>query len=154
MSKHLQLADLIIKKDEGFKEKPYYCSEGFPTIGYGRVVGKKNEPLPNIKTTRQDEQVYLNVKIASTAELLAKTYPNVWMRLNDVRRAVLISMAYQLGMAGVGGFKRMWAALGALNYTEAAKHMLDSKWYKQTPNRAKRNADMMVSGELDKYYRV
>lgn len=154
MSKHLQLADLIIKKDEGFEEKPYRCTEGFPTIGYGRVVGKKGEPLPNIKTTKQDEQVYLNVKIASTAELLAKTYPNVWMRLNDVRRAVLVSMAYQLGMVGVGGFKRMWAALGALNYSEAAKQMLDSKWYTQTPNRVKRNADMMMSGELDKYYRA
>jgi hypothetical protein len=42
----------------------------------------------------------------------------------------------------------MWAALKddkTPNYQTAASEMLDSRWAKQTPNRAKRMSDVMAS---------
>ena len=37
----------------------------------------------------------------------------------------------------------MWKCLSELNYVGASFEMLDSKWAKQTPNRAKSMAEQM-----------
>ena len=52
-------------------------------------------------------------------------------------------MVFQLGKTGVSKFKNMWKALSELNYVGASYEMLDSKWAKQTPNRAKSMAKIM-----------
>ena len=39
----------------------------------------------------------------------------------------------------------MWKALAEKNYIGASYEMLDSKWAKQTPNRAKSMAEQMKS---------
>ena len=47
-------------------------------------------------------------------------------------------MIFQLGETGVSKFKNMWKALEQSHpeYSTAASEMLDSRWAKQTPNRA------------------
>jgi len=50
---------------------------------------------------------------------------------------ILCEMIYQMGFAGVSKFKMMIAALQQNNFVEAGRQMLDSRWAKQTPNRAK-----------------
>ena len=52
-------------------------------------------------------------------------------------------MVFQLGRTGVKKFRNMWKALSEHNYIGASFEMLDSKWAKQTPNRAKDMADQM-----------
>ena len=52
-------------------------------------------------------------------------------------------MVFQLGKNGVSKFKNMWKALSELNYVGASYEMLDSRWAKQTPNRAKAMAKTM-----------
>ena len=54
-------------------------------------------------------------------------------------------MIFQLGKTGVSKFRNMWKALqqDPPNYKEAAVQMLDSRWAKQTPNRAKEMASHM-----------
>ena len=57
-------------------------------------------------------------------------------------------MVFQLGKTGVSKFRNMWSALKdetPPNYKKAAAEMLDSRWAKQTPNRAKRMSDTMAS---------
>lgn len=49
---------------------------------------------------------------------------------------VLVEMEFQLGAAGLRGFKKMWAALKRNDYEKAKAEGLDSKWAKQTPERA------------------
>jgi lysozyme len=55
-------------------------------------------------------------------------------------------MIFQLGGNGVSKFRKMWAALqeDPPNYFEAHVQMLDSRWAKQTPNRAKEMAGHMA----------
>ena len=48
-----------------------------------------------------------------------------------------------MGPAGVGKFKNMLLALQNQSYAEAAAEMLDSRWAKQTPNRAKKLSSQM-----------
>ena len=55
-------------------------------------------------------------------------------------------MCYQLGVTGVSKFKKTLAYLENFEYRMASKEMLDSRWARQTPNRAKRLSDII--GEL------
>ena len=35
----------LLEYEEGFRAKPYYCSEGFVTIGIGSLIGPKHADL-------------------------------------------------------------------------------------------------------------
>ena len=54
---------------------------------------------------------------------------------------VVIEMCYQMGLTGFSKFKKTIAFLRLNKFREAATEMLDRRWYKQTPNRAKRLSD-------------
>lgn len=147
----IETAKTILRADEGFREIPYYDTEGYPTGGYGFKLGKKGNPLPVTKFTLEESNKTLHQLCCelSTTLMRNKTYK----ALDVVRRATLLSMAYQMGMTGLYGFKKMWAALEAKDYETAAKECLDSKAARQAPNRFKRNAAMIESGILHAYYR-
>ena len=65
--------------------------------------------------------------------------------IDEKAQEIIIEMVFQLGRTGVSKFKNMWKALAELNYVGASYEMLDSKWSKQTPNRAKAMANQMRS---------
>ena len=56
---------------------------------------------------------------------------------------VMIEMCFQLGVSGFSKFKKTIQYLMTKQFEEAAVEMLDSKWYKQTPNRAKKLSDIV-----------
>ena len=58
-------------------------------------------------------------------------------------RDVIYEMCYQLGVTGVSKFKKTLAYIENSEYKMASKEMLDSKWARQTPNRAKRLSDII-----------
>ena len=60
---------------------------------------------------------------------------------------VIIEMVFQLGIGGVGKFKKLWSALDREDYGEASFQMLDSLWAKQTPARAGKLAGKMRSAK-------
>ena len=73
-------------------------------------------------------------------------YPDIWPKLNEVRKNVLIEMVFQLGKTGVSKFVKMKAALGKEDYHEAANQMILSRWYEQTTTRCVTLAGMMRNG--------
>jgi lysozyme len=145
---------LILRTDEGWSETPYYCTEQFPTIGYGFKIGEKHAPLPNIKMTREEGEKRLESHIESAEKTLSMhiNTRHVFNHLNDVRKAVLISLFYQSGFTGLLKFRKMWIALEAQEYELAATECLDSLAAKQAPKRFARNAYMLRTGELHAYY--
>ena len=54
-------------------------------------------------------------------------------------------MAYQMGVNGVMGFRKMLGAIVNGNYRLAAQEGMDSRWANQTPNRAKRLMDRLAN---------
>ena len=67
--------------------------------------------------------------------------------IDEVAEEIIIEMVFQLGKTGVSKFRNMWKHLSALEYASAASEMLDSRWAKQTPNRAQSmSADMAALG--------
>jgi lysozyme len=153
----IDLASKIIKLDEEsnkFKERPYYCSEKYPTIGWGFKCGEKNAPLPLITMAKEAGDKKLESLIVAHDKNLREhiNTRHIYPSLNDARQAVIISMAYQLGFAGLLKFRKMWVAIERQDYVDAANQIMDSLAARQTPNRYKRNAEMMRTGKILQYY--
>lgn len=133
-----------LRRDEGTRETAYQDHLGFWTIGVGRLIDSR-KPGAGL---RPDEIDYLlKNDIADRVQALTKALPMLFPKLDEARQGVLVNMAFQLGTAGLLGFKSTLALVAAGKYSEAAEQMLKSKWATQTPARAKRLAEQMKTGE-------
>jgi lysozyme len=142
----------LIKYEEGWREKPYRCTEGYPTIGYGFRIGPKNADMKLYQFTlpKAAGDIWLNVLLSETESDMYKR-ENIAAALDAcsqfrARYAVLQSMAHQMGVDGLSGFKNTLKAIANRDWSSAAAGMLDSKWARQTPERAQRHAEQMRTG--------
>ena len=129
-------------RDEGVVRHAYEDSLGFLTIGVGRLIDSRRGG-----GLAPDEIEYLltNDVIEKSKQVLAAL---PWTtKLSRPRFAVLVNMAFQMGIGGLLKFKRMLGSIEDGQYSEAAMEMLDSLWAQQTPDRAKRLAKQMLTGE-------
>ena len=117
--------------NEGFRSKPYQCSEGVWTIGHGITWLTEEESL-HILTGRISQ---LHLKLLDDLDWYKDMPPEI--------QGILIEMVYQIGYSGVMKFKKMIANMIDKDWKGAATEMLDSLWAKQTPNRANRLADIV-----------
>ena len=124
----LSLLDRI-KEHEGFRARVYKCTEGYDTIGYGFAI--KDLVLEEDIA----EQILMD-KLDHLGKRIDKNFPWLETAPEEVRN-VLIEMAYQMGVSGVCKFKRALKYMEHHNWARASEEMLDSKWHRQTPNRAK-----------------
>ena len=117
-----------IKHHEGFRSKVYKCTEGYDTIGYGFAI----------KDLELDEDISERIlmrKLDNLMTRIGKTF--VWWRSADSTvKDVVVEMCYQLGVSGFSKFKKTIDHLENKRYGKASAEMLDSRWAKQTPNRA------------------
>lgn len=141
MSDDILLAEL--RRDEGVIPHAYQDHLGFWTIGVGRLVDKRKGGRLS-----DDEIDYLlrNDVARFAAELDLKL--SWWRTLDPVRQRVILNMAFNLGTAGLLGFKNTLAAVKAGQWDKAAAGMLASKWAKQVGKRAQRLAHMMRTGAV------
>lgn len=147
----------IIAFEEGFMSKPYLCSEGFVTIGLGTKLHKSKDMNPEdfpIRVSRKIAEEWLSTEVDIKHKKLSSKfgYSITYGGLDHDRRAIILSMAYQMGTAGVLRFKKMWMHLSVGAYYSAAEEMLDSKWARQTPERAERHARVMRGETLENVY--
>ncbi len=148
----------LIKYEEGWREKPYLCTEGYPTVGYGFRIGPKGADIKlyQFVLPLSVGNVWLD-EILASKEKEMRTIPHLADALDTcapypARTAVLYSMAYQLGVNGLGNFKNTLAAVARGNWDKGAAGMLDSRWAKQTPKRAQRHAEQMRTGRWASVY--
>ncbi len=132
----LTLEDL--RRDEGLRLTPYRDTRGVLTIGYGINLDQGLD--------RVEADLLLEHRVASRIGELSLRLP-VFSTLDPVRQRVVLNMAYQLGVSGLLGFRRLRAALEQGHYARAADEMLDSAWATQTPARAQRLARWMRTGD-------
>ena len=132
-----------VKKHEGYRNKVYLDTLGKRTVGVGHLC---------VEDFWEDDKEYeekflmtilehdLQSAIKSAKELIEEFGCD---DIDEQAEEILIEMVFQLGKTGVSKFKNMWKALAEKNYIGASYEMLDSRWAKQTPNRAKAMADLM-----------
>jgi lysozyme len=135
----MSLKDDLIR-DEGLRLRPYKCTQGRWTIGYGRN-------LDDVGITRAEAEAMLAFDIARVRTDLDRALP-WWRQLDERRQDALANMAFQLGVSGLLGFRKMLAALEVKDWPTAGKEARDSDWSKQTPARAERIATIFERGYL------
>ena len=132
-----------VKKHEGYRNKVYLDTLGKRTVGVGHLC---------VEDFWEDDKEYeekflmtilehdLQTAIKGAKELMEE---HDCADIDEQAEEILIEMVFQLGKNGVSKFKKMWKALAEKNYIGASYEMLDSRWSKQTPNRAKAMAKTM-----------
>ena len=90
----------------------------------------------------------INLAIKEAREFLISD--SLWVSLGEVRREVVVQMAFQMGLRKLNEFVKFRQALVDRNYDEATFEMLHSTsgkrpsdWKRQTPERAERMANAM-----------
>ena len=134
-----------VKEHEGYRNKVYLDSLGKRTVGVGHLCVEDfweddKEYEEKFLLTILEHDLKSAIK---SAEDLLKDFP----LLDDLAEEIIVEMIFQLGKTGVSKFKNMWKALQKEppQYDVAATEMLDSRWAKQTPRRAKEMSDHMRS---------
>jgi len=133
-----------LRHDEGVVPHAYQDSEGYWTIGVGRLIDERKGGLLSPK----EIEYLLDNDIERVSIDLQREW--TWFNdLNDVRQEVLANMRFNLGLANLRKFKRMISALERRDWVDASREMLDSKWATQVGNRAIRLSNAMRTGQWD-----
>lgn len=126
--------------EEGYQQHPYRCTSGKLTIGIGFN-------LDDTGLSMEESLLILRHRIIRIRGALRKKW-RWYDSLCEARQAVLVGMAYQMGLAGLYKFSTTLANVERGDYEAASRHMLASKWARQTPARAQRAAYMMRYGKF------
>ena len=130
-----------LRRDEGEELHAYTDSLGYLTIGVGRLIDKRKGG----GITAEESAYLLANDIKRKTDEVLKALP--WAsKLDPVRFAALVNMAFQLGIAGLLGFKTTLSLIQCGNYAKAAENMTLSKWNTQTPARCERLAKQIATG--------
>ncbi len=141
MDENMQLIQKVtplLKIHEGLRLKPYTCTAGKLTIGYGRNlddVGISKAEAEHLLTQDINRAIHDIRSLISNFESLSLT-----------RKAVLVNMMFNLGMRRLSQFKNMIQAIEEYNFHKASFEMLNSLWAVQVGTRATQLADMMEHG--------
>jgi len=146
-----------ISSDEGKVLHAYLCSELHATIGIGHkildtdpekeldIFGINWEEVPDDQHITEDRCYILfqeDVQIAISGCM--KIY-NSWDDLPQEVQHILVNMCFQLGQRGLSNFNQMGKAIEESDWEKASVEMMDSRWAKQTPQRAERLKNRMLA---------
>ena len=158
-----------LKKQEGYRDKPYKDSQGFWTIGYGHNLqgrafdSHENEVLfPRYKTlsapitAEQCVQYWQQIPISqANAEFLLeqdiliakhsalKIYKKQWEKFKDIQKVAILDLIFNLGEFKYKQFKRHIKATKELDWEKSAAEILNSKAARQAPKRYKELAKQL-----------
>ena len=143
----------LITGHEGKRAAPYKCPAGAMTIGVGWNMDAN--PLP--KRQRDHLKQYgfitesmidelLNISIERAEGDCMRLFPE-FEKFDETRRMALTDFVFQLGFTRASRFVHAIAAINTGRWEDAAAHMLDSAWAKQTRRRALKITEMIEIGD-------
>lgn len=148
LERHESLRTHVYDDATGKRLQPGEKPKGHPTIGIGRNLrarpltdGEKallRENRPDLGERdlfkdgiTEEEAWYLaSNDVRTTTGELDKRLP-WWRNLSEVRQRAVVNMAFNMGVDGLLGFRKMLAAMQAGNFDRAAQEAIRSDWSKQ-----------------------
>lgn len=145
----------ILNFEEGYKERPYLDTLGYPTVAGGIKIGPQGASLANytFSVPRAVGDVWKQIIVDSKQAEMARN-TSIFAALkqcNPAREDILTSMAFQMGTDGLAKFRKTLLFISNGEFISAAKEMLDSSWARQTPQRARRHSEVIRTGTYDIY---
>ena len=136
MSDTTDLCLQALKVEEGFRPHVYKDSVGLLTIGYGcNLNAGWSEGLASHVLRYQAEAAEIDLGVLPWYD-----------QLDLPRRAVLLDMAFNMGVQTLLTFKNTLGAVQRGDWQAAHDGMLASKWARQVGPRAQRLAKVMLTG--------
>ena len=169
--KYYEFVRQLFIDEEGFEIEAYKDSEGIWTIGIGHnletdqtpeelaIMGLEDEleDWEGFKITKEQAFELFDLDVEEAVNDLYPAFTDEdLLKLNETRYAVILSMVFQMGGAGVRKFKNFVKAVKTQDWDTAAEEMIyanpkvkrHSKWYKQTPERCLRACGCNADGFL------
>lgn len=131
-----------LRRDEGEVLHAYADHLGFLTIGIGRLIDERRGG-----GISPEESAYLLGNDIDRIDAEVRAALHWFEHLGPARQGALLNMAFQMGVQGMLGFEQTLAAIRDQRFAHAAHLMLQSKWAKQTPQRARRVARQVETDE-------
>ena len=134
-----------LKVDEGVKYEIYKDHLGYPTFGIGHLILDSDaEHGQDTGTAVSEERVAEAfeadlVSVLSDCESLYGDFGD----LPEDAQEIIANMIFNMGRPRLSKFKGMKRGVDARDWNAAADEMVDSAWYRQVPNRAKRLVERM-----------
>ena len=131
--------------DEGVEYKIYNDHLGLPTFGIGHLITPDDlehgfELGTPIDANRVIEVFELDIR---TVLFDCKTLYSDFNSLPEDVQRIIANMMFNMGRTRLSKFKGMKRGVDARDWKVAADEMVDSRWYRQVPNRAKRLVERM-----------
>ena len=134
-----------LKADEGVKYEVYLDHLGLPTCGIGHLI-KDSDPEYELEVGTEIGEERVNAlfeeDINVTIDECKKLYYDFDKLPQEVKH-IIANMMFNMGRPRLSRFHKMKRAVENSEWKEAANQMIDSKWYKQVPNRAGRLVQRM-----------
>ena len=124
-----------IKLNEGFSPKPYKDQLGHLTIGYGHLILSNEKILLKKQIHKKELEEIFEKDFKNAVTCFNHTFKS--FIVNKKETELLIEMIFQLGIKGCLKFKNLIKNMKKGNKHLVCLDMMDSLWYKQTPNRVK-----------------
>ena len=158
----------MLRYDEGRVLKVYWDHLGYPTVGIGHlIIPQKTIDMALINHTLSKQVGRLVNGVITESECSAlfssdlknvqteiQRYSNIKLAYDscdDTRKKAICNMMFQMGGPRLSGFKKSLAFIANREWSKAYSELLDSSWAKQTPARAKRVAQVILTGTMDSY---
>jgi len=129
-----------LEDDEGVKYEIYLDHLGYATFGIGHLVREEDpeygwEVGESVSEERVAEAFESDIRITiADCERLYEDFHD----LPDEAKLIIANMCFNLGYPRLSAFRGMKAGVDARDWNKAADEMVDSRWYRQVPNRAER----------------
>jgi len=136
-----------LEVEEGVLYKVYLDPLGLKTCGIGHLCleGEPEFDMEPDEPVSAERVEALFEKDMKTAIGDARQIVSGFDDLPDEVQLVLVEMAFNLGAPRLSKFKRMIRHVNERRFADAAVEMMDSKWARQLPGRARRLSDRMAA---------
>ena len=147
-----ETAELLIQNAEGFSPTWYKDSFGNDTIGYGfKAGGMAQKYLGGMQTITEQEGIDILYEIISDIVISLNAGLSFFKGLQKNQKAVLIDMAYNLGLNQFYTFNLFIYYMGLEQFDDAVADLTQTLWYNQVKNRAIRDCFNLFAQEGNLY---
>tara|TARA_R100001015_G_C4625686_1_gene184308 strand:- start:816 stop:1259 length:444 start_codon:yes stop_codon:yes gene_type:complete len=131
--------------DEGCEYKIYKDHLGYKTFGIGHLC-TKDDPEFDMDIGEEVSEQRVNECFLNDVQKVIDDCYTLYDDFNDLPedvQLIIANMMFNLGRPRLTKFKGMKLGVDTRDWNKAADEMIDSRWYQQVPNRAKRLVERM-----------
>ena len=140
-----------LAEDEGCKYSIYLDTHGLETCGIGHLITVDDpefgQPVGTEVSEERVQQLFRR-DVSIAVDEWKRLYPDFDQLPEEVQR-IICNMMFNMGYPRLSKFVGMKSAIDSKLWDVAADEMVDSRWFDQVPNRAKRLVARMRAVESD-----